>query len=356
MNGAWSYTMPARCLALVSSIAMGALIALPDSADGQLAVTEVCTVVNTACTAPSNRLAMRRDFTETIKVKGPFVDHTQLTGVSTGNTHVKVTKVVGSNCGAVGCLDMTIAIHRDMGLTARVVPIFLKNVFGTTAFNIFVVRRGDITFMSQDPVDPVWGNAVNVVIRGTDIGDTRATVTDSDVANMDEAPAAWGANQEVTFTVVGRADRTAKTSTDVTLGADDVTGSLGNYRYTIPKRTVNYRAASGTAECATTPGITAPVLVSPVNGQTFTFTTNPVQASIQLRWGPSSLGAFKASEQFMVEVRRANGTVFTTFTSGQGVTSRTLLFDRNMQYLWRVRAFNCNQPGPWSAQAGFTVQ
>ncbi len=331
-------------LALLCSVA----VVIPRTMQAQLAVTEVCTVVSTACVAPGSKPAVRRGITETIKVKGPFVEHTALSGTSTGASTVHVTAV--SSCGSA-CLNMTVKVDPSHNIGMRLVPIFLKNVFGATAFNAFIVRKGEITAMAQNPDPATWGEAVAVTITGNDIGDTRAAVSQSDVANHVEATGSG--TSTTTFTVRATGAQTT-TATGITLGDDAVTGVTGNYRFAIPRRTVNYRPVTSTA-CASTPGITAPSLSSPANGQIFTYTTNPVQASITLRWGPSVQGAFKSSEQFIVEIGPVGAPVTSTML-GQGVTSRNVLLNRNTTFQWRVRAFNCGLGAPFSPFWQFTVQ
>lgn len=330
------------------------LLAAPQSASAQLRVDEVCTVVSTACVAPDRKPAIRRGVTEIIKIKGPFVNQTNLSGVTTGNPGVTVSRVVGTNCGAIGCLDMTVKVVADHNLGIRLVPIFIKNIFGTTAFNVYIVRRGEITDMIQNPADAVWGNSVGVTIRGYDIGNTRASVARSGVYNHVEAPSGSGLGT-TTFTVVAGETTTPSTSTGVTLGDDDVSGIPGNYRFTSTKRTVDYRPATATSNCATTPGIAAPAPSTPTNGQIFTFTTtNPVQASITLTWSASQ-SLFKSTEQYIVEVGPIGGTA-AVYTTAQGITSKALSLSRNTNYRWRVRAWNCGQGAPFSAYSNFTVQ
>src|SRR5687768_5921741 len=137
----------------IAGLAVGAF---PTAAAAQLIIQEVCTTVSTACVAPGSNPKVRRGVTETIKIRGPFVDHTNLSGVTTGNPGVTIGKVVGENCGTVGCLNVTLTVIPGFNLAARLVPIFVKNAFGTSAFNLFIVRRGEITFMSQNPEQPAW--------------------------------------------------------------------------------------------------------------------------------------------------------------------------------------------------------
>jgi hypothetical protein len=331
-------------LALLCSVAA----VIPHTMQAQLAVTEVCTVVSAACVAPGSKPAMRRGITETIKVKGPFVEHTALSGASTGASTVHVTGV--SSCGSA-CLNMTVKVDASHNIGMRLVPIFLKNIFGATAFNAFIVRKGEITAMAQAPDPGTWGEPVAITITGNDIGDTRAAVSQSDVTNHVEAPGSGTGT--TTFTVRATGAQTT-TATGITLGDDAVTGITGNYRFAIPRRTVNYRPLTATA-CVSTQGITAPSLTSPANGQVFTFTTNPVQASITLRWASSFQGAFKPSEQFIVEIGPVGGNLTST-TLGQGVMSRNVLLNRNTTFQWRVRAFNCGLGAPFSPFSQFTVR
>ena len=317
-------------------------------ADAQLAITEVCTVATTACVAPGNKPAVRRGVTETIKIKGPFVDHTQLSGVTTGSSSVTVSRA--QSCGSA-CLEVTVAVKSDHNLGMRLVPIFVKNVFGTTAFNAFIVRRGEITAMTQAPEDPAtWGDTVRITITGNDIGDTRVSVPQSTITNHVEAP---GSGVGTTSFTVRATGAQTSTSSGITVGDDAVAGISGNYRFTSARRTVNYRPVTAPA-CASTPGITAPSPNSPANGQVFNFTTNPVQAAITLVWGAVQ-GQFKAGEQFIVEIGPVNGALASS-TMPPGVMQKNVLLARNTTFRWRVRALNCGLAAPFSPFSQFTIQ
>lgn len=341
-------------LIMLGTIGLAGL-ALPDTAVAQLAINEVCTSTMTACVAPSTRAALRRGTTEKIKIRGPFVDHTQKSGVISGApATVKVLSVSGYPCSNVGCLDITIEVDDGHNLDSRNVNMTVTNMFGTKSFGLFIVRKGEITGFTQMPDPAVWGESVRIVITGNDIGNTRASVTSSSVSNHVEATSLpqFGTTR---FDVVANGTQTT-TSSGIILGDDAISGIPGQYRFTIPRRTVNYRPASEVASCVTTPGIGAPALNSPANNQVFTFTTNPLQASITLRWGPAIQGQFKSNERWVVEIGPVGGTA-SSVTTGEGVLARSYNLNRNTAYQWRVRAWNCNAPlGPWSGYAQFVVQ
>lgn len=332
------------------ALAIGVAAALPSTASAQLKVEEVCTPI-LGCTLAANKPPVRRGKTETIHLKGPFVDHTIKSGVTSAMPGVTVSSVAKTTCVNDPCLAVALAVAHDFNLTARVVTIFVKNVFGTTAFNITIVRKGEIKSMTQDPVDPSWGQAVNVRITGDDIGNTRAAVTASGVANLDKATSE-PSDDAVTFTVVGNQNTTPRTSTDVTIGDAAVSGSAGNYKFTITKRTVNYRPASGGASCITTPGITAPAPSYPANGAILTYTDNPTLGRETLRW-TGGQGQFKSTEKYVLEITPLNPSSYTT---GEGVMSKYLEFPRNTDYQWRVKAYNCGVAAPFSGYSRFTVR
>jgi hypothetical protein len=333
-------------------------LALPGTAVAQLQtelkINEVCTATMTACVAPTTRAALRRGTTEKIKIRGPFVDHTQKSGVLSGApATVKVLSVAGYPCSNVGCLDITIEVNESHNLASRNVNFTVTNFFGTKSLGLFIVRKGEITGFTQTPDPAVWGDTVRVVITGTDIGNTRASVTSSAVLSHLEATGApeFGTTR---FRVLANGTQTS-TSSGIILGDDDISGIPGQYRFMIPRRTINYRSASEAPSCVSTPGIAAPTLTSPVNNQVFTFTTNPLQAAITLRWGGAQ-GQFKPTERWVVEIGPVGGAT-SSVTTGEGVLFRSYNLNRNTTYQWRVRAWNCNAPlGPWSAFSQFVIQ
>jgi hypothetical protein len=357
MNRNLTYHTALSGVALLGQIAFAdaAVSAVPRAASAQLKIDCVNTHVTTAvviggqvvltgrCLLAGNGLPVRRGTTETINIEGQFVNHTSLSGVTTGNSGVTISKVVGSNCSyefqmPVGCLDVTLSVKSDFNLASPLVPIFIKNAFGTAAFNLHIIRRGEITAMKQNPTDPLWGESVAVSITGTDIGNTRAAVIRSTVANLVKASSSPGPST-TTFTVV--ASGTPRRYTGVTLGDASVSG-------------IDYGQGLGVTytSCRATPGISAPILSSPENNQTFTFVDDPVHASITLRWFGKD---FKATEQYIVELGYIGGTR-TSFTTGQGVTLEAVSLNRNRRYQWRVKAYNCGQSAPFSAYWTFSVQ
>lgn len=331
-----------------------ASVMFPAPAVAQLAINEVCTSVMTACVAPTTRAGLRRGTTEKIKIRGPFVDHTSKNQVISGApVTVKVISVSGYPCSNVGCLDITIEVDDEHNLSSRNVNFTVTNLFGTKSFGVFIARKGEITGFTQTPDPARWGDTVRVVISGTDIGNTRASVTQSNVSSHVEATALpqFGTTR---FNVVGTGTQNT-TSSGIILGDDAISGIPGQYRFTIPRRTINYRSATEAASCATTPGIAAPSLYSPLNNQVFTFTTNPLQASITLRWGGGQ-GQFKTNERWVVEIGPVGGAT-SSVTTNEGILQRSYNLNRNTTYQWRVRAWNCNAPlGPFSAYSQFVVQ
>lgn len=322
----------------------------PADASAQLKVESVCTPIF-GCTQPANRPPIRRGKTETIQIKGPFVDHTVRSGVTTGNPGVTVSSVTKTTCVNEPCLAIALTTSPSFSLGARLVPIFVSNVFGSTAFNVTVVRKGEITLMTQSPSEPVWGEIVSVRVEGNDIGNTRAAVTSSIVRNQVEASSGSGFGF-TTFIVVGNELSNPPTSTDVTVGDDDLTGRAGNYTFSIPKRTINYRPQTSSDACIATPGITAPSPSFPANDAIIIPTVNSVNHTLTIRWSASQ-GQFKATEQFILEITPLNPT---TYTTPQGIMSRSLTVPRNTTYRWRVKAFNCGLAAPFSGFSTFTVR
>lgn len=338
------------CQAALASVF---LVVLPNAMSAQLAVSEVCTSASTACVGPGNKPAIRRGATETIKIKGPFVNHTLISGVSTGNSNVTISKVVGSACGTTGCLDMTLTVKSAHPLSIRLVPIFIRNAFGSTAFNAFIVRKGEVTLVRQNPDPAIWGQRVTMTLAGNDIGNTRAAVPGNGVYNHVEADAGFGFDS-TTFDVVAGGTQTSN-SIGITLGDDDVSGIAGNYRFTTARRTVEYRPATAAASCVSTPGIGAPSLQSPSNTQVFVGSAlDPLNTSVALRWGGPQ-GAFKATEKFIVELGRA-GAAMAASTTGEGILVKNVSLPRGYTYQWRVKAWNCGLAAPFSATWQFTLQ
>ena len=361
------------CRNWVVALAVAVVSALPCIASAQLQapnfdliVNSVCTSV--ACVAPSAQPRVRRGTTETLKLRGPFVDHVNSV-TAAGMTNVSFYK---STCGSEGCMDLrfTVPSGKDVGSLWKVTLNTLTDNF---AFNVRVARRGEITAVAQSPAEGVWGEDVRVKLTGLDIGNTRVLVPGSEVSSLDGAASTYGTDS-VTFVVRGTG--TAQTSSGFTAGDNSTTGLLGNYRFTTPTRTIKYSAVAGQPACATTPGIGIPSLGSPPAGQILTFAseTSPVNATITLAWGPGYQGQFKPSEQFIVEIgqamadagsRTTAGTLTTgtttifrtaTYTTEQGVMSKTLLLPRRVQYQWRVKAYNCGINGAYSAYSKFTVR
>lgn len=351
-------------------VAAAAVSAFPSTASAQLppsfGVNSVCTSI--ACVAPSSQPRVRRGTTETLKIRGPYVDHVNSVSVA-GMTNVSYFK---STCGSEGCMDLRFTVPQGMNV-GSLSTVILKTLTDATVFNVRVARRGEISAVTQTPAEGVWGEDVRVKLTGLDIGNTRVVVPGSEVSDLDGAASAYGTDS-VTFVVRGTG--TAQTSSGITAGDNGTTGVLGNYRYTTPTRTIKYSALAGQPACATTPGIGIPSTRSPVAGQVFTFAseTSPVNATITLTFGPGFQGQFKPTEQFMVEIgqamadagsRTTAGTFTTatttifrtaTYTMGQGILSKTLTLPRRVQYQWRVKAYNCGMNGAYSAYSRFTVR
>ncbi len=340
-------------LGVMGAIGAGSMV-VPAEAAAQLGIDEVCTAVMTACVAPTTRAALRRGMTEKITIRGPFVDQTSKAQVISGApADVHVTAVSGYPCSNVGCLEITVTIDPDFNLSSRNVNFIVTNLFGTKSFGTFIVRKGEVTGMTQSPDPAAWGETVHVTVSGNDIGNTRAAVPHHTVSGMNAASGSPGAGT-ASFNVVAGGSQTG-TSLGIVLGDNSISGIPGQYRFTSSRRTVNYRPASQVASCVTTPAISAPTLFAPQNNQVFTFTTNPLQAVITVRWGGGQ-GQFKSNEKWVIELGPVNQTP-TSVTTNEGVLQRSYTLNRNTTYRWRVRAWNCDAPlGPFSAFSQFVVQ
>jgi len=222
---------------------------------------------------------LRRGGTLRLTVVRNGIDFTDRTALAQQN--IGVTFVAAGNTKGIGFITVDLALA-NAGLEDKIIrfPHF------TGGFNptIAIVRRGEVTGITQVPTEPRWGTSVAVTVKGRDIGNAGLLVehhTLSGISNTDT---------ELKFTAKGTG--TTYHSWGL-IEAWDKGYTRGVVRYAkyvpgwLTPTIFNYASYVDRAPCVTVPNIGAPVLSAPTTGSlatNFYSPANPINARTTFTW------------------------------------------------------------------------
>jgi hypothetical protein len=318
----------------------------------------------------SSKAQLRRKDTVRFTVVRSGIDSTDRTLLVNQNTGV--TYNASGRIGGIGYITVDI----DLGAA----PLGDKHIrFPHTRVGGFlaivqVVRKGEITGITQSPRLALCCLPVQVVVSGDDIGNASVELAGH------SATITSNSDTQLQFTAKAT---TPTSATSVELKAWDRTLGRLVLRYVDPGVTtaLTYGGQSAAAPCVSVPGIGAPQLSAPASGSVKVFPsgTDALKASVNFSWvqigDPErkyllhlepSLASATTSGTMGTVGRTAGsttsnplGTTEVTvgpFSSSAVFASIARDLGRNLMYRWKVRAVNCGQPAPWSGVNTLTLR
>ena len=306
---------------------------------------------------------LRRGGTLRLTVVRNLIDFTDRTALAQQN--IGVTFVAAGNTRGIGFITVDLALA-NAGLEDKIIRFpHLTGGFNPT---VAIVRRGEVTGITQAPTEPRWGTDVAVTVKGRDIGNAGLAVsrhTLSGISNTDT---------EIKFTA--RADAATSMVSNNLIEMWDKGYTKGVVRYarvyvpgTLAPTTFYYAASFGSAPCVTVPNIGAPVLTGPANGSTatgFASPTDPVTSRTRFTWQHNDperkyifhLERYPLITSTTMTTTRSGTTALAPlntmektvgpFSSDSQEGSVVELLPRQRTYKWKVRAVNCGLSTPWS--------
>jgi hypothetical protein len=264
----------------------------------------------------------------------------------------------GRDAQGIGFISVRVTVPSDAALGA----LITLRVGLIDRFTFRVVNRGEVASITKNP-DPstiASGTAWVATVSGTDIGSPVVTpnAPACHTATVNEGSRTAGGVQ---FTL--RRDATCSTSSSYVFrlagsAANDppswasATGRLATFTFSY--------AAPGVV-CTSVPGIGAPIVNQPANGQTMVFSVGtPSPAPVTIAWERDIAGVPAPNNEWVITrtiVQSTGGTFsmrlpVTTEVTG---TSTSISFPIPGTHSFTIRAKNCGQTAP-STTVTFSTQ
>jgi len=313
---------------------------------------------------------IRRGGTARLTVVRNLIDFTDRTALAQQN--IGVTFVAAGNTKGIGFITIDLALA-NAGLEDRIIRFpHLTGGFNAT---VAIVRRGEVTGVSQVPSQPRWGTDVAVTIKGRDIGNAGLEVARHTLRGITNT------ESEIKFTA--RSDGAGEGYTKNVIVAWDKGFTKGAVRYgrLTPPGTSSFQLlfyySSADPPCVTVPNIAGPTLTGPANGSIatgFASATDPITSKANLTWRQND-----PQRKYILHIETYPViTQSTTITTRSGSTTLAPMntvekavgpfwsdsleavsvewLPRNRTYKWKVRAVNCGLSTPWSGVFTHTVK
>jgi len=313
---------------------------------------------------------IRRGGTARLTVVRNLIDFTDRTALAQQN--IGVTFVAAGNTKGIGFITIDLALA-NAGLEDRIIRFpHLTGGFNAT---VAIVRRGEVTGVSQVPSQPRWGTDVAVTIKGRDIGNAGLEVARHTLRVITNT------ESEIKFTA--RSDGAGEGYTKNVIVAWDKGFTKGAVRYgrLTPPGTSSFQLlfyySSADPPCVTVPNIAGPTLTGPANGSIatgFASATDPITSKANLTWRQND-----PQRKYILHIETYPViTQSTTITTRSGSTTLAPMntvekavgpfwsdsleavsvewLPRNRTYKWKVRAVNCGLSTPWSGVFTHTVK
>jgi hypothetical protein len=300
---------------------------------------------------------LRRGTTSNVQIVKDLIDLVPFDQVKTSTSGVTISGISnGRTSAGKGFIQFSVTVPATQSLGSTVtIDIGLLD-----HYKFLVLRKGLIAAtptMTPDPSTVAAGTAVAITVTGTDFGTPSLT-------GMTCHTIVPGATSSTSFTA--SVTRNANCTNNGPFGfVVNGTGSSDVQPYATSTHVTSFAFPAYKTlpppppPCVSAPGIGAPVVTSPTNGQRFEFvqgTTSP--QSLTMRWNSiTNTNQAAPNNEFIVVLTKTDGIIRTTtrdlsntVTSKDSLLVTALAITRNFvlpgAYQLSIRARNCGDFGP----------